>query len=75
MQKQGHLVLEKKLQQIFGDDYTVIQATTKSLAIHSDDFKNKMKLKYLDEELTRKLIQDWDQYKDVLKFENLSLEE
>jgi len=53
-------LLEKKLLLILGDDYLVIQTISKSLNVNSDNIKLKMKLRVLDEELTKKLLDNWD---------------
>lgn len=68
-------MLEKKLLHILGDDYLVIQTISKSLNVNSDNIKLKMKLRVLDEELTKKLLDNWDSYAEKLEYQNLSLEE
>lgn len=47
-QKKGLNVLEKKLLEIFDEDFLVLQANNKLLNLNNDDLKAKLKLKMLD---------------------------
>lgn len=43
--------------------------------MNANDFKLKMKLKMMDDQLTQDLITNWDKYKEKLQYKNLTLEE
>lgn len=61
-QKEGLKTLEEKLVQILGDDFTLIQRLTHQLTQDPNDSKTRVKLKMLDEELTKRLLSKWPQH-------------
>lgn len=74
-QQDGLKILENKIQDIIGDDFIVIHALARSLSLNPRDFKTKMRLQMMDEELTQRLVRDWPKHKDKLTLKNLSIKE